>query len=276
MKKLLFAASAATTLLGWSSLAHASDIGLAPASYDWSGGYLGVNAGVGINMSEFSSRYRYTGAAEIGVDDDTPELMRQLGSSEDASGTSFSGGFNYGYNWQYNRFVLGFEGDFNYIGLSANGSRNVSEVMDQVFTNPTTSARDRYEMSGDWYGTLRARLGFAADNWLFYGTGGLAYGDVSASQKLTASNEDEFANWSGDSDKWKMGWTAGAGVEYGLDRWTLGLEYLYVDLGSVDWSTTPNLGLEDGPTEDIWADVNGKGSMDYNFSVVRALVKYRF
>jgi outer membrane immunogenic protein len=34
-----------------------------------------------------------------------------------------------------------------------------------------------------------------------------------------------------DSDT-RAGWTAGAGVEYGSsDRWSLGLEYLYSDLG---------------------------------------------
>ena len=30
----------------------------------------------------------------------------------------------------------------------------------------------------DYYGTLRARLGFAVDQFLFYGTGGFAWGKV--------------------------------------------------------------------------------------------------
>ena len=30
----------------------------------------------------------------------------------------------------------------------------------------------------EWFGTLRGRIGFAANNWLFFDTGGLAYGNV--------------------------------------------------------------------------------------------------
>jgi len=33
----------------------------------------------------------------------------------------------------------------------------------------------------DWFGTLRGRIGVTSDHWLFYTTGGLAYGHVSSS-----------------------------------------------------------------------------------------------
>ena len=60
------------------------------------------------------------------------------------------------------------------------------------------------------------------------------------------------------------GWTVGAGAEYGIDNWSIGLEYLYVDLGDAEW---------DGNVIDT---AEFKGNADYAFSTVRASVKYRF
>ena len=45
---------------------------------------------------------------------------------------------------------------------------------------PVTSIQTNSEHI-DWFGTVRAKLGFAQNNWLLYGTGGLAYGQVSTS-----------------------------------------------------------------------------------------------
>ena len=276
MKKVLIAASTAATLLAWSPIAQASDMGFAPSSYDWSGGYVGVNAGAGINMSEFNNRFRYTGPDEFAEGDPTPGLIDDLGTSEDASGTVFTGGVNAGYNWQLNNFVVGMEGDFNYLAFSASSNRDVSGVMDEVFADPSTRATDSFHMDGDWYGTVRGRLGYAANNILFYGTGGLAYGKLQVKQQLDAANDNEYATWSGSNEGWRLGWTLGAGVEYGIDRWTLGAEYLYVDMGSVDWSSASDVSIGTDIDNVVWSQVEEKGSTDYRFSVVRATLKYRF
>jgi len=62
----------------------------------------------------------------------------------------------------------------------------------------------------------------AAGNWLFYGTGGGAFGDVRA-------NVTGF----GDQTIGRAGWAAGAGVEVGLTRSiSMKAEYIHVDLGS--------------------------------------------
>ena len=44
-----------------------------------------------------------------------------------------------------------------------------------------------------------------------------------------------LGHWNDSADDVNWGWTIGAGVEYGIDNWSLGLEYLYVDLGEADW-----------------------------------------
>jgi outer membrane immunogenic protein len=72
--------------------------------------------------------------------------------------------------------------------------------------------------SPGWVGTLRPRLGYAMGPLMIYGTGGLAYGNPA----LTTLSGSDF----------RVGWTAGAGVEYQLYKNVgLRLEYLHTDLG---------------------------------------------
>jgi outer membrane immunogenic protein len=111
------------------------------------------------------------------------------------------GGAQIGYNYQLGHVVLGLEADLTY---------------DSYLLSSVTSAT-----SSGWVGTIRPRLGFAAGPWLFYGTGGLAYGDP-VLPNLTATSSD-----------FRTGWAAGAGIEYALNRnLSLRLEYLHTDLGA--------------------------------------------
>ena len=106
-----------------------------------------------------------------------------------------------------------------------------------------------YTAEIDWFGTVRARLGYlVTDQLLLYATGGLAYGRVHVTAfatsavlvpagvgdpRLTTSPLGFIAA------KNNVGWTVGAGIEgrftYWLPpAWSWKLEYLYVDLGSLD------------------------------------------
>jgi outer membrane immunogenic protein len=118
----------------------------------------------------------------------------------------------------------------------------------------------------DWFGTLRGRLGFAADNILFYGTGGLAYGHLNATSDINVNYGGPVARLQGSVDDVNWGWTVGGGVEYGINNWSLGAEYLYVDLGDADWKMD----------NDLPGNFVSSASVDYKFSVVRATLKYRF
>ncbi len=121
-------------------------------------------------------------------------------TSFDADG--FLGGVYTGYNYQFpNNVVLGIEGDVTY--------------HDQDGSGGGVSANT------DWNGTLRPRLGYAFDRFMPYITGGLAVGNVEASEP-------------GDSDSGTaVGWTAGAGVETAITDNIVGrVEYRYTDLGS--------------------------------------------
>lgn len=274
MKKLLLASCAAVTLGGGTQMAVAGDLGLAGATYDWSGGYVGVNGGAAYNTTKFKSDYSYNGLDDIG--DDALNLIDELDSSSNASGAGFEAGVVAGYNMQMSSLVLGVEGDFNYLGFNGTVKNNVSDTLGEVFTSESVNAVEKIDYQGNWYGTLRARMGYAKDNFLVYGTGGFAYGELSLKQSLNASSDLESASWNSEGDRWKFGWTLGAGMEYAVDRWTLGLEYLYVDLGTYSWDSKGNVNLADDTLNADWSQVNNKGEADYTFSVARATMKYRF
>ena len=126
--------------------------------------------------------------------------------------SGIAGGGQLGYNWQLGQFVFGLETDIQ------------ASAADDTFAP--------YKFSNPWFGTLRARIGYAINNVMLYGTGGLAYGEL----------KGEFFGL--EEDKTLVGWTAGAGIEYGFTQnWSAKLEYLYMDLGSRTYSIT---GVDNG------------------------------
>jgi outer membrane immunogenic protein len=120
-----------------------------------------------------------------------------------------SGGFvggTIGYNYQMDQAVLGVEGDIDWADI--NGSVSCS----------TGSCKT----NDNWLSTVRARLGYAADRFMPYVTGGLAVGDIQASAPGFPGGSVTNA-----------GWTAGGGIEFALPgHWSAKAEYLYVDLGN--------------------------------------------
>ena len=243
MKKLAYAASAVFTAAALSTAAQAADV--AATGYDWTGFYLGANAGIGWNNTSIDSDI-YTEGVRIG----------QLDNSFGGNQTAFTAGGILGYNYQVDRFVLGAEADFNYLGFSDSSNRSFPLGLNDYTTKASFEA--------DWFGTIRARLGYAIDNVLIYGTGGAAYGHMSADGKVVQDSPDGITTWKASTDGTNWGWTVGGGAEYGMDNWSLGVEYLYVDLGNPDWN---------GSTID---ESRLQGSADFAFSTVRASVRYRF
>ena len=140
--------------------------------------------------------------------------------------SGIAGGGQLGYNWQTGQFVFGVEADIQ------------ASAADDTFAP--------YKFSNPWFGTLRGRAGFAMNNILLYGTGGLAYGDTKV----------QFAGLS--ETQTHAGWAIGAGMEIGLTpNWSAKVEYLFIDLGSDQYTLT---------------------GLDHNFeaSLLRFGVNYRF
>jgi outer membrane immunogenic protein len=155
------------------------------APYNWSGFYAGINGGYGWGSSDFSTA--------IGT------------GSFDTDGGLVGG--TLGYNWQLGSTVFGAEGDLDWTNLRGSALCNGGATV--------------CETKNNWLGTLRGRVGYAADRFMPYVTGGLAVGDIKSSIAGVGS-----------SDSTKAGWTVGGGLEFALPaRLTAKVEYLYVDLG---------------------------------------------
>jgi outer membrane immunogenic protein len=95
-----------------------------------------------------------------------------------------------------------------------------------------------YNYELDTLGTVRARIGWlSSPNLLWYGTGGLAYGQTKLASSVQCpgaappcQNESTTAT---SSTHMSAGWTLGAGVEWKLSPvWSVKAEYLYAELGS--------------------------------------------
>jgi outer membrane immunogenic protein len=173
-----------------------------------------------------------------------------------------------GYNWQRccSPLVFGVETDFNYL--------NTSPTAFDVETGPggtdTTSLNSRM----DWFGTLRGRAGFVVhDNWLFYGTGGLAYGEVEHTLGDTCigcslTPPVNLGNFEQSNKDTKVGWTGGGGVEFLHDtHWLVRAEALFVDLGSETHSYFVSTSAGSGTAIAKWDD---------QFWVARVGLAYKF
>jgi opacity protein-like surface antigen len=99
--------------------------------------------------------------------------------------------------------VVGLVTDFQ--GAEASGTNNFSGITQSL------SARL------DFLGPVRARTGLAVNNWLFYGSGGLAYGDA---HSIINYNDPILtgATVSGSQSETRLGRAAGGGVNYTVTR----------------------------------------------------------
>ncbi len=189
----------------------------APALH-WQGVYAGVNGGYdfGRDFTHETSGSPYNAVSL--------ERFRS-----DAHG--FTGGVQLGYNYQINHVVFGIEADMNYAGQSRKGTS---------FSGAVSAGG-----TGGYVGTVRPRLGLAFGPWLFYGTGGLAYGNPGTTITGNINNALSTSN----SD-WRVGWVAGIGTEYAIDQnWSVRTELLHMDFGR---TTISGVGL-DGNTYS-WSD----------------------
>jgi outer membrane immunogenic protein len=215
--------------------AYAADLpvkapSVAAPSPGWAGFYIGANAGAG--SAEGSYTLSPSGCFLTGACGGNPALLNQLRTfTEDHLNTFFVGGAQAGYNWQAGNFVYGLEGDINYNGWN-NTTNNIYNLAAPLVGTLTTAVNSKL----DWFGTVRGRLGIAAyPTILIFGTGGLAYGQVKSSTLGAFSAAGD--SYTGTASSTRAGWTVGGGMEWlFMPNWSLKWEYLYIDLGKLNYA----------------------------------------
>lgn len=224
------AAAALTFAATGAALAADLPARMAPAPYlapvpvfTWTGPYFGINAG-----ASFDNRERFTGPAG-----------NPLFGNQSFSDSGFSAGAQVGYNYQLGGFgglggpgsgiVVGFESDAMY--MDTDKSLNVAGV---------AGANTSFRSGLDFLGTVRGRVGYAFNQFMVYGTGGFAYGDVNSRVVSTTGATTTFA---ANSSGFNTGYVYGGGIEYALPTTsflnffkssavTLKAEYLRYELDS--------------------------------------------
>jgi outer membrane immunogenic protein len=220
-----------------------------PAPISWTGWYAGINAGG--SWSDNSINVNTSNMQCFGGSAPSASCILGTAAAQGATGplsgrgAGFIGGGQFGYNWQFNSWVAGFETDIQGTRVKATGGSTTSVPVDfgggpsgSVVTNLSVTKEI------DYLGTVRGRLGWlASPTLLVYGTGGLAYGGVKASTNIAQTGgalvggvPDNLGSSSGISQT-RTGWTAGGGFEWMfVPRWSVKVEYLYYDLGSVTYN----------------------------------------
>ncbi len=196
------AALAAAVLVAVPAIAHAD----AAPVFDWTGVYIGVNAG-GVYAHE-----RWNNP-QVGTNANSNVLGPVVGGT-------------LGWNFlQTGPWVLGVEGDADWANLDSH-------------TGCPNALYPSCKVKVSNFGTARARAGYAVrDRLLVFATAGLAGGEVSPNAVGILPVQI--------TSKMAWGYTLGAGAEYALcshwgGAWTAKLEYLYADLG--DNRYTDNFG----------------------------------
>jgi outer membrane immunogenic protein len=263
MKSWISAAAIAATLAA-ASTSFAADIAkpvykappvVVPA-YNWTGFYIGGNAGYGWGDRDVTITHNnaafFGGAFAAGA---TPSLYH-------LSTSGFVGGGQVGYNWQAGAWVFGIEGDISYTGLQE--TQNINTAIPPFVNGFGSASHDL-----NWLATVRGRIGYAWDNFLVFGTGGVAWGDVEYRYSFAFPATNEL--YSLTTSKTQTGWTVGGGFEYGIGAWSFKAEYLYFNLndGGTYAAIPSGAGTIPGRTHFATFD-------DTTGQIVRVGLNYRF
>jgi outer membrane immunogenic protein len=187
---------------------------VAPPVYNWTGIYFGLNGGYGFGQSTPMSLYSDNFSA----------------FNFDANG--WLGGLTAGAQIQSGHTVIGVEGDIDWANITGSGRGNV--FFSGALRGPATLSSTVNSIS-----TLRTRIGYANNNWLLYGTGGVAV----TNEKSMLTSPSGFTCGDGEVNDppcssptdLHLGFAAGAGLEYGITQnLSAKVEYMWVGAGALN------------------------------------------
>lgn len=239
---------------------------------NWAGPYLGFQLGV----TAGNDGSLKTGAIAVGPGG-TSFVTNSSFNGDSSDDSQFLGGVAAGYNLQRGRFVFGGEADISFLDEDSLRSSSTAAIEGG---DPAITVKSRSDARVDWFGTVRGRLGYTFGNFMPYGTGGWAYGEVSNRGKVTYSGQSAGQAFNntvrfGDSDV-EFGWTAGAGLDYMIHRsthdWLVNFTWLYVNLD--DHSASSRFFVSNAPLTAIVG--NASNNVDGKFHVFRGGLSIKF
>lgn len=253
MRNSKLAILASTSLCLGFSAAYAADIPVKaprpPVALDpWVGFYVGGNIGYSWGKTDTSVSVLPFGSPNLPGSGGfgTYDFPGAAGSAS-SNVNGVIGGVQAGFVGRIAPHWLGgVEADFQWSGQRGSVSGQVAGLSPNC-TSGACSFVSAHDVTArlNYFGTLRGRAGPEIGGFWIYGTGGLAYGSVSVSG---TNNLVLFDNSGGapavitnyltpfSYSQLKGGYAAGLGIEslIGDGRWRWKLEYLHIDLGSIN------------------------------------------
>jgi outer membrane immunogenic protein len=195
-----------------------------PAIYDWTGIYVGFHVGGGILTDSVSQN----GAAAF-----------NLGNSGSLRPAGVMGGGQIGANYEFAPWVVGIEGTWTDSAISGSTLLGCTGT---CIIGTTGIAQERFTSHALWFAALAGRVGYAANDWLFYAKAGGGWMHVSYTEDLLTvgvKGGPAFGTTAATqvlSDD-RSGFTVGAGIEFGLVENLSGkIEYDFYGFGSKNYN----------------------------------------
>jgi outer membrane immunogenic protein len=196
---------------------------LPPAIYDWTGIYLGGHIGGGILVDS---------ASQNGVSPGGFNLL----SSGNLRPAGVIGGAQVGANYEFAPWVVGIEATWTDSAINGNTLIGCSGA---CLFGGIAASQERFTSQAQWFAALTGRVGYAANDWLFYAKAGGAWMNVRYTEDVlgaagpaggvTLATQVVTDN--------RTGFTVGAGIEFGLVENLSGkIEYDFYDFGSKNYN----------------------------------------
>jgi outer membrane immunogenic protein len=205
------------------------------APYNWTGFYLGANGGYG-----WDPTHVYFDPGVFGTIIFAPGFVPTSSTPVSLSvhPEGWLGGVHAGYNWQAGNWVYGLEADADLANMKGSAAAPFAVVGTEFGDAANFSGNLGLTQKIDALGTMRARLGWAADTLLFYVTGGAGWAHVKTTLSTFGVTSFGFppgasslATVTASSSAVRWGPAAGAGIELAIGQnWIAGLEYLLIDI----------------------------------------------
>jgi outer membrane immunogenic protein len=225
-------ATASFVLCGFMGMAaaQAADMGvpsrsyyppLPPAIYDWTGIYVGGHIGGGMLVDSISQN----GVSPNGFNLTDTGNVRPAG---------VIGGGQVGANYEFVPWVVGVEASWT--DSAIDGSTLIGCAGACKISAATFIASERFTSQAQWFAAVTGRIGYAANDWLFYAKGGGAWMNVRYTEDLLTAGGGVTAVTQVLTDN-RTGFTVGAGIEFGLLENLSGkIEYDFYDFGSKNYN----------------------------------------
>jgi len=259
---------------------------LPPPVQDWSGIYVGLEAGYGWGKQNgnFDPFFNNKEVNEEFSSKDITGLSAIINSVSQSGW--LAGGF-VGAQKQWGSWVLGIEADFDAADIK--GSTTVA-------TSFFGELNQQHTMNSkiDELGTVRGKVGWAwSPNWMIYGTGGLALAhvknDFSASQTFSDGDcafgfspiTGAICGVNGFAGTTMFGWTVGAGLDY---KWQLdqgsaiifGVEYLHYQFGEHSLAFGPSQAIGEACCTALVPQTFTIGDATQTIDVIKGRISYFF